>query len=355
MKKTLSFILLILLIFTLVGCNNQSNGSYVAKVNGQIITEEEFKVRVQQVAASSGFDLENEQMAAYKEMFELQVLDGMINEILMLSEAKSRNLEVKKEFEEQMKAAKSQFSSDKDFTAYLKNYFKMTEKEYAKALEESLLVQALIEEITKDINSPDRDIEQYYNDNKEYFFQEEQIKARHILVKTKEEAEEIIRLITEENQDMGDLAVLKSIEGEAKTSKGDLGYFSRGEMVKPFEDAAFALEVGEMTKEPVETTFGWHVIRVEDKKAAYQQTFEEVKDLLEEYFINQAKDNAFMEFLSGLKEKAEIENKLLEKIEAEKEKKAQEAEEQEKAEGEASQEDNNVEENTEENNGEKAE
>lgn len=326
-KRILSFILVILIIFTVVGCNNQGNDDYVAKVNGQVITKKDFQERLNQVAAINGFDLEDPQMAVYKEMFELQTLDGMIDELLLLSEAKNRNLQVKKEdLEAQIAALKSQFSSDKEYAAYLKDFMNMTPKDFEKILEDSLLVQALFEDVTKDINSTDVDLENYYNENKEAFYQEEQIRARHILVKTKEEAQEIIRLITEENQDMAELAVLKSIEDAAKTTKGDLGYFGRGRMVKPFEDAAFALEVGEITREPVETTFGWHVIRVEDKKPAYQQTFEEVKADLEEGFINEAKNNTFMEFMTEIREKAQIENKLQEEIEAKMKKAAEEQE-----------------------------
>jgi parvulin-like peptidyl-prolyl isomerase len=340
-KRILAFVLLILLIFTVVGCNNQDTGEYVAKVNGQVITLKDFEARLSQVAAINGFDLENPQMAAYKDMFELQTLDGMIDELLLLTEAKNRKLEVKKEdLTDQISGMKSQFASDKEFSAYLKDYMNMTEKEFEKILEDSLLVQALFEDVTKDINSTDVDIEEYYNENKEAFYQEEQIRARHILVKTKEEAAEIIKLITEEGQDMGELAMLKSTEEAAKTTKGDLGYFGRGRMVKPFEDAAFALDVGEITQEPVETTFGWHVIRVEDKKAAYQQTFEEVKDDLEQSFINEAKNNAFIEFMADIKEKAEIENKLQEEIQAKLEKASQELEEQQSKEAENGGEDN---------------
>lgn len=344
-KKILSLVLLIFLIVGVVGCNNQqSNDEYVAKINGQVITEKDFQARLSQVANINGFDLEDPQMAAYKDMFELQALEGMIDELLLLTEANNRNLKVAKEdLDAQINAMKSQFPSEQDFQTYLKDYMKMTEKEFEKILEDSLLVQELFEDVTKDINSTDVDLEEYYNENKESFYQDEQIRARHILVNSKEEAEEIIRLITEENQDMGELAVLKSTEEAAKTTKGDLGYFGHNRMVKPFEDAAFALEIGEITKEPVQTTFGWHVIRVEDKIQAHQKTFEEVKNDLEQNFINEAKNTAFMKFMTEIKEKAEVENKLQEKIEAEQEKAAEEAQKQENQETENNSEENNVE------------
>ena len=72
---------------------------------------------------------------------------------------------------------------------------------------------------------------------------------------------------------MAELAVLKSTDPSAKVNEGDLGYFTRGRMVEPFEEAAFAMEIGEVSTEPVETIHGFHVIQVEDKKEAKQLTF----------------------------------------------------------------------------------
>ena len=333
-KKRIILILLIILIFTVVGCNKQDNSLYVAKVNGQVITEEDFKLRVDQAAAMNNFDLNDPQYAGYKEMFELQILERMIDEVLLENEARNvRKLVVNKEdVESELASIKGQFESDKEFLSYFKDQLKMEEKDIKVAIETQLLVQALYEEVTKDVITTGVDIKQYYDDHLEEFYQEEMVRARHILVNTKEEAQEIIKLITEEKQDMADLAVLKSTEPAAKTSKGDLGYFGRGEMVKPFEDAAFALEIGEISKEPVESSFGWHVIRLEDKLGDKQQTFDEVKDELEERFIFEEKSDAFAVYMDDLKNKAEIENKIQEKIEAEQKKAAQEAPEENKEE-----------------------
>lgn len=329
-KKIIISMLSIVLIFTMVGCNKQANDQYVAKVNGQVISEKDFQLRVDQAAAMNNFDLKDPQFALYKDMFQLQILERVIDEVLLETEAKSRKLEVKKEdIDSELSAIKAQFASEKEFSSYFQDQLKMSEKDIKKAIETQLLVQELYEEVTKDITTTDVDTQKYYDEHQEEFFQEEQVRARHILVKTKEEAQEIIRLITEEDQDMADLAMLKSTEEAAKTTKGDLGYFGRGNMIKSFEDAAFSLGIGEITKEPVETIHGWHVIRVEDKLAAQQQTFEEVKADLEERFVFEEKSEAFAKYMEDLKAKAEIENKLQEKIEAEQEKAAQENEKQE--------------------------
>ena len=106
---------------------------------------------------------------------------------------------------------------------------------------------------------------------------EQEVRARHILVKTKKEAEDIIKSL-DKGAKFDDLAKAKSSEKSAATTGGDVGYFSRGQMVKPFEDAAFALKVGEYTKTPVESPFGWHVIKVEDRREKQPPAFADVKD-----------------------------------------------------------------------------
>ena len=103
-----------------------------------------------------------------------------------------------------------------------------------------------------------------------------EIRARHILVTTKEEADAIIAQL-EAGGDFEAIAKEKSTDGAAAQG-GDLGYFGPGQMVPPFEEAAFALDVGQFSKEPVQTQFGFHVIKVEDKRAQQPPAFDQVKE-----------------------------------------------------------------------------
>ena len=103
-----------------------------------------------------------------------------------------------------------------------------------------------------------------------------EVHARHILVKTKEEAEAIIKQLNA-GASFEELAKKESTDGSAADG-GDLGYFGPGQMVPEFEKAAFALDVGTYTKEPVQTQFGWHVIKVEDKRQKQPPAFDKVKD-----------------------------------------------------------------------------
>ena len=128
-----------------------------------------------------------------------------------------------------------------------------------------------------------------------------EVHARHILVKTKEEATAIIKQL-DGGAKFEDIAKEKSSDGSAGQG-GDLGWFGPGQMVPEFEKAAFALEVGAYTKEPVQTQFGWHVIKVEDKRAQQPPAFEQVKDqirsalLREKYFalVKSVRDAAKVE------------------------------------------------------------
>jgi peptidyl-prolyl cis-trans isomerase C len=104
-----------------------------------------------------------------------------------------------------------------------------------------------------------------------------EVKARHILVKTKEEAEDIVRQL-DGGADFATLASEKTDDPSGKSSGGDLGWFGAGQMVPEFETAAFALNVGEHSKEPVQSQFGWHVIKVEDKRVQQPPAFDQVKD-----------------------------------------------------------------------------
>ncbi|MBP2550144.1 peptidyl-prolyl cis-trans isomerase C [Neorhizobium galegae] len=104
---------------------------------------------------------------------------------------------------------------------------------------------------------------------------EEEIHARHILVKTEDEAKAIIKQL-DEGKDFIELAKAKS-EDTSKSDGGDLGYFTKGRMVPEFEEAAFALDKGAYTKTPVKSQFGYHVIKVEDKRDAQPPAFDQVE------------------------------------------------------------------------------
>lgn len=128
---------------------------------------------------------------------------------------------------------------------------------------------------------------------------EQEVHARHILVGTEAEAKEIADRL-KRGEDFAALAKEKSKDANAEG--GDLGFFSHGQMVKPFEDAAFALEVGQIS-EPVQTQFGWHVIKVEEKRDKPLPSFDQVKEAILSELLKQKAQ----EVVTGLRDAAKIE------------------------------------------------
>ncbi len=122
----------------------------------------------------------------------------------------------------------------------------------------------------------DDELQSRYDLEIKNFPQAEEVKARHILVETEEAAREIVAEL-DGGADFIELAKSKST-GPSGPQGGDLGYFGKGQMVPEFETAAFALENGKYTKDPVKSQFGWHVILKEDQRVTPPPAFDEVKD-----------------------------------------------------------------------------
>jgi peptidyl-prolyl cis-trans isomerase C len=130
---------------------------------------------------------------------------------------------------------------------------------------------------------------------------QEEIHARHILVKTEDEAKEVIKEL-DAGKDFAELAKEKSTDPN-KSDGGDLGYFARGRMVKEFEDAAFTMPVGTYSKTPVKTDFGYHVIKVEDKRDAPPPPLDQVQDQVRQLVMR----DKYLELLATAKQAAKVE------------------------------------------------
>lgn len=129
-----------------------------------------------------------------------------------------------------------------------------------------------------------------------------EVKASHILVKTKEEAEAVIKDL-EAGKKFEDIAKEKSTDPGSGANGGDLGYFGPGQMVPEFEAAAFALNVGEYTKTPVQSQFGFHVIKVDDKRAKQPPAYDTVKDQIRQVVFR----DKYFETVKNLRGAAKVE------------------------------------------------
>ncbi|QND50722.1 peptidylprolyl isomerase [Phyllobacterium sp. 628] len=161
-----------------------------------------------------------------------------------------------------------------------------------RALHNDFFKQQVVDKVT------DADVRARYDKEMAAMPPQNEVRARHILVKTKEEAEAIIKQL-DGGASFEDVAKAKSTDGSAAQG-GDLGYFSAGQMVPEFEKAAMALDVGKYTKEPVQTQFGFHVIKLEDKRVQQPPAFDQVKDQVKSILIRER----YMELVK--KERADL-------------------------------------------------
>ena len=169
---------------------------------------------------------------------------------------------------------------------------------------ESIRVQLLTSEyVRKKVEAAitDADLKARYDKEMAAYTPPEEVKASHILVQTKEEADAVMKELAA-GKPFADVAKEKSIDPGSKENGGDLGYFQRGQMVPEFELAAFALEKGAVTKEPVQTQFGFHIIKQEDKRTGEKPAFDAVKDQVREVVAAEK----FREALASLRKDAKI-------------------------------------------------
>jgi parvulin-like peptidyl-prolyl isomerase len=185
---------------------------------------------------------------------------------------------------------------------------KMTRTELNEVYREQIRITKLFNEsvLSKIVVSDDEAFE-FYDNNKEtstIINIPETIKASHILVDTKKEAQEILDLI-KDNESFYSLAQKRSKDSGSASLGGDLGFFPRGVMIKPFEDTAFSMDIED---EPriVETDFGFHIIDVTAKKEAYSKEYEEVKEIIKQTLLVEKQQKAIVEYIQQKKDEAEI-------------------------------------------------
>jgi len=168
---------------------------------------------------------------------------------------------------------------------------------------ESMLKTYALGKLLATAEVKDEDIKRFYEDNKDAFKQAESADASHILVEEEDKAREIYEKI-KNGGDFEELAREFST-CPSKEKGGDLGTFTRGQMVKEFEDAVFENEVGTIT-EPVKTQFGYHIIKINKKNPARELSFDEVKDKIVEQVRRQKEQEIYNKKITELKDKYEV-------------------------------------------------
>lgn len=285
------------------GCSSLVGGKWAVKVNGESILIKDYDDRVaeaQKTYEKQGMKFDSEEGKAALPQIKSQLLDRMIEGKLIAQEVKNQKLDPEDaKVKEQEALIKKNIGDEGKFQDTLKQQG-MTEPELKNFL-------AVYEKVTGDIKEiSDTDAKAFFDKNKDGYGQPESVKARHILVKTEDEAKAIIVQL-KTGADFIQLAKDKSIEPGAKDSGGDLGTFTKGKMVPEFDTAVFAQKVGTFSLDPVKTEFGFHVIFVESHAPTVVPDFDKLKDRVKEDALNSAKDTKFQTYFDDLRKKAKTE------------------------------------------------
>ena len=317
--KVTMVLALTLVSAVVIAADQKAPGDMIAVVNGTVITKGEFdRVRDYELrrAAQSGRQIPEAQIKKVED----SILDSLIVGELLFQETKKKGVEVKPEtVNEQLTIIKQRFPSEAEFNKALEKN-NMTESKIRADISRDMAIQQLIDkEVDQKVKITDEESQTFYDTNPQFFQQPERVKASHILIKIDEgaseekkaEARKKIKDIQKKVKKGEDFAALAKTysEGPSAPKGGDLDYFGRGQMVKPFEEAAFSLKPNE-TSDIVETKFGYHLIKVVDKQPAKKMAYADVKDRINKHLKDQKLRTERQLYFDKLKEDAKIEKFL---------------------------------------------
>jgi peptidyl-prolyl cis-trans isomerase C len=246
-----------------------------------------------------------------------QILDNLIDRELLLQQAKSSKATVApQEIDAELQKIIERFPSKEAFEQALSSQ-NFTLDAVRKDLQDQLLRQRVVKkEILDKVNVNPEQFQPFYDQHKDKYVEEEQVHARHILMKVpqdtsaadedklKKKASDVLKR-AKKGEDFAALAKQFSEDG-SRESGGDLGFFARGRMVGPFEEAAFALKPGQIS-DLVRTQFGYHIIKVEERKPGRSLSYAEAKEQVKEDLTREQTFARYQEYMASLRSKASIE------------------------------------------------
>lgn len=290
----------------------------VARVNGTEITGSKVADAMTSVVR------QNPQLGAMmtsdesRNQFRSKVVEQLIStELLSQAGRKLKIKDMNQQVDDKFKKLREGFKTQEDFQAALSQQ-NIKEADVRKEIEKGIRIQQLIDDkVKKNISIPEKEVRSFYDENRDKFEEPESVKASHILIKSdkdtdkaqdKKARKKIDALLkqTRNGEDFAKLARENSEDPSVEKNGGDLGYFRHGQMVPEFEEAAFALKPGEIS-DVVKSSFGYHIIKCEDKKAKHLIPFEEVKERIGQYLENRAVQSKLAEYIESLKKVGKVE------------------------------------------------
>ncbi len=312
-KKSIGLVLTLCVVLAVTACSNTSGETtndaveqkdVVATVNDKTITQAKYdeslavyKKMVEAQYGEGSWDMEiseGKTMGSYYE--DGALIDNMILEILITEAAEKEGISItEEELKTELDNFKINFQTDEEYQQFLESNG-MSEEYLSEALKKEYIINNYLSVKIENLEPTQEEIETIFND----LNMNQKVSARHILVATEEEAKAVTERLTK-GEKFEDLAKEISIDTASGANGGDLGYFSYTDMVQPFSEAAFALEIGEISQ-PVMSDFGYHIIEVTDKSIDDTITVESKKSELTEYY----KSYKYEDLLADLKNNATI-------------------------------------------------
>jgi parvulin-like peptidyl-prolyl isomerase len=340
-KKLLATLAISTMLLT--GCVFNQKDTII-KVNGQNITQSQFdsifnKEISNSMFARMGVDIKKDKNGFLYLMIKDKVVNGLIVKSLINQEIEKRNIKITKEdTDKELKLIMDKIGSKEKFNEILKQNG-ISSEQFKKDLDEEVKMKKLIETLSNTKIS-EEDAKKFYNENLDKFKYPDRVRASHILISanseeirarltsspkdsiTKEEVNKMVekelaeklekakKLLTEVKKDptlFEKIARENSDDTTSAKQGGDLGFFSRQEMVEPFSKAAFSQKPNTISEGIVKSPYGYHIILVKDKMKAGQEPFEKVKPEIMAYLEDQARIKVLENLIQSLKNQAKIE------------------------------------------------
>jgi peptidyl-prolyl cis-trans isomerase C len=285
-------------------------------VNGREVTGEELAMELSRLMQMRARGIDPQNLESTRQAVRKEAANNLVARYLLEQEVAKRNLDISAvEVDTRLTEIKEDFGSEEAFTGRLQR-MGMTEDDLRKQIEVGIGIERLVEEQTASVAPPTpEEIENYYKEHIDWYTEQARIRASHILISVNPADDEAVRAekkaraeeLLEQVRGGANFAQLASQNSDcpSKSKGGDLNYFSRGQMVKEFEEAAFALDVGGIS-DVVETQFGYHIIKLTNRKDERVIPLDEASERIEEHFQNEKKEQMLQDFIEDLRESATI-------------------------------------------------
>jgi len=286
----------------------------LARVNGEAISKSDFEDAIRTAEQQAGTPVPPDQ----RDRVYRQILDQMIGYKLLTQESKARKVNIPDaDVEARIISLKQQFPTEDAFKQALAQRHMTVEQIKADARQNLAISKLVDDEIAPKVAVKAEDVQSFYQQNPQNFTESEKVHASHILIsapktadaatrdKARAKAETILKDV-QSGKDFATLAKQNSEDPGSAANGGDLGFFQQGQMVPQFNEVAFSLKPGAVSK-VVETDFGYHIIKVIEKQPGRTVPLDEAKPRIEQYLEAQNREKQTASFVNGLRAKGKVE------------------------------------------------